>query len=552
MGGPFFSGGSPRVCLSALGADCMSTRIVLSTINARYSHASLGLRCLYANLGPLREQAEMLEFTLQTPVSDIVERILEAAPDVVGFGIYIWNIEQTTRVMAQLRVVAPHIVLVIGGPEVSYEYEGLEAFALADHLIPGEADLAFADLVGRRSRGDHPPKVISAPPPAPDVLALPYPFYTDHDIRTRLIYVEASRGCPFRCRFCLSALDIPLRSFPLPEFLDALKTLIKRGARAFKFVDRTFNLDTRTSTAILAFCLEHCPPGFELHFEMVPDRLPESLRALLKRFPPGMVQLEIGIQTFDPMVSKTISRPLKVPKIEDNLRFLREETGVHTHADLIVGLPGEDEATFGAGLDRLLALGPDEIQIGILKRLRGAPITRIEREWALDFNPYPPYEVLRTGALAFETLQKLKRFARYFDLYYNNGNFVETMALLFGLEASPYHAFSHFVDWLWGKTGQMHRFRLSRLGLELFTYLIDEGGCDAKRVAEALLRDWDRHGVRRERLEFLRPYVESVAPVGVPAPSRSGRRRRGRGGGAMGVEGPVEWSGGRSGLTGGR
>ena len=169
-----------------------------------------------------------------------------------------------------------------------------------------------------------------------------------------MIYVEASRGCPFKCEFCLSSLDVPVRNVPIDDFLAAMQKLLDRGVQNFKFVDRTFNLNLNISKSILQFFLERLRPGLFLHFEMIPDRLPEALRTIIQRFPAGVLQFEVGVQTFNDEVSARISRRQDNAKLADNLRFLREETGVHVHADLIVGLPGEDVASFGVGFDRLV------------------------------------------------------------------------------------------------------------------------------------------------------------------------------------------------------
>jgi radical SAM superfamily enzyme YgiQ (UPF0313 family) len=381
--------------------------IVLATLNAKYIHASFGLRYLMANLGELRDRACMAEFVINQQPLETVEAILAREPLIVGFGVYIWNVEQTTEVVALLKRIRPELIVILGGPEVSYETEGQQIVALADHVITGEADVKFAqvcrDLLesGIRNPESGIPKVIAAELPALNQLASPYELYTDEDLKNRVIYVEASRGCPFTCEFCLSSLDIPVRAFATDAFLASMQRLLDRGATQFKFVDRTFNLHLPTSMGILQFFLDRWREGLFLHFEMVPDRLPEQLRALIRKFPPGAVQFEVGIQTFDDATSKNISRRQNLDRLEDNFRFLREETGVHIHADLIVGLPGEGIESFGRGFDRLVRLGPQEIQIGILKRLRGTPIVRHDDEYRMIYAPHPPYEILSTRDIAF-------------------------------------------------------------------------------------------------------------------------------------------------------
>ena len=285
-------------------------------------------------------------------------------------------------------------------------------------------------------------------------LALPYGCYTDEDVAHRVIYVEASRGCPFTCEFCLSSLDVPVRQFPLALLLAELERLLERGVRQFKFVDRTFNLNIAASKAILQFFLERWRPGMFVHFEMIPDRLPESLREVIAQFPPGALQFEVGVQTFNEAVSKNISRRQDYGRLEENFRFLRGQTGVHVHADLIVGLPGETLESFAAGFDRLVALGPQEIQVGILKRLRGTPIVRHDQPWQMVYSPHPPYEILRNNLLDFPALQRLRRFARHWDLVGNSGNFIETTPLIWSGGASPFASFMKWSDWLHARSGQ--------------------------------------------------------------------------------------------------
>ena len=467
--------------------------IVLSTLNAKFIHASLGLRYLYANLGALREQAEIAEFTLDQRATDIAEKLLARSPRILGLGVYIWNVEETYRLVAVLKRLAPELVIVLGGPEVSYEPEGQALVELADYVIAGQADFAFREVCIQLLADTRPTqKFITAPAPRLDDLEFPYTYYTDADLAHRLIYVEASRGCPFKCEFCLSALDKTALPFDLDRFLGAMDALYQRGARHFKFVDRTFNLNVNSSRRILQFFLDRLSDDLFLHFEVIPDRLPDGLKELLRLFPPGTLQLEVGVQTFDPAVQALISRQQDNDRTEDNLRWFHEHSHAHIHADLIVGLPGEDLDSFGVGFDRLYALRPDEIQVGILKRLRGAPISRHTQAFDLRFTPQPPYTILSTDRIPFADMQRMNRFARYWDLIANSGRFTATLPLLLG--ASAFNNFLRFSDWLYAQTGQTHRIALPRLFELLQQALIVEFALDDECVLDALARDCAVHG----------------------------------------------------------
>ncbi len=502
--------------------------IALATLNAKYIHASFGLRYLLANLGPLQSRTRLLEFDLTRRPVDVVETLLAQNPRIIGLGVYIWNVAPTTEIVALLKRLRPDVTIVLGGPEVSFETESQPVAQLADYVIAGEGDLAFAGLCQHLLAGERPAnKIISAELPDLARVTMPYELYTDVDLAHRVIYVEASRGCPFDCEFCLSSLDGAVRQFPLPAFLDAMQRLLDRGARQFKFVDRTFNLHLSTARAILEFVLARHRDGQFYHFEMVPDRLPETLREVIKQFPASSLQFEIGVQTFNEEVAARISRRQDFARLEENFRWLRTETGVHIHADLIAGLPGESLESFAAGFDRLVALGPQEIQFGILKRLRGVPITRHDAEWGMIYNPQPPYEIVENKLLDFATMQRLRRFARHWDLVANSGNFVEATPLLWSGGQSPFQAFLRWSEWLHDRAGRTDAIALGRLVEWLFEYLTVERRLPASDVALALCRDYQRPG-RRDVPEVLRGALRGVMPVVARGGKRSALKRQAR------------------------
>ncbi|HTD90589.1 MAG TPA: cobalamin-dependent protein, partial [Burkholderiales bacterium] len=298
--------------------------IVLTTINARYVHAALGLRYLAANMGELAPRTRIVEFVLGQRAFEMVEDLLAFNPRIIGIGVYIWNVEECTRVVALLKQVAPHITVVLGGPEVSYEISAQRICTLADYVVTGWGDTTFPKLALQIMNGAVPDqKIIAGEQPPLDQLRLPYTHYTDEDIAKRFIYVEASRGCPFKCEFCLSALDKTAWPFELDAFMAELETLYQRGARNFRFVDRTFNLKVAVSERILEFFLARMDDNLFMHFELIPDHLPDRLKQTIARFPPGALHFEIGIQTWNTEVQARISRRQDDTQAEANIRWLR-------------------------------------------------------------------------------------------------------------------------------------------------------------------------------------------------------------------------------------
>jgi radical SAM superfamily enzyme YgiQ (UPF0313 family) len=470
--------------------------ITLATINARYVHSALALRWLAANLGDLEPTCTILEFVSGARTETLLERILATHPVVLGLSVYIWNVDELTQLVRQLKLIAPEIRIVLGGPEVSHETAQQAIVQAADYVITGAGELAFARLCRQLRTGPRVlQKVIPGDALLTDGLELPYRLYTDEDIAHRFLYIEASRGCPFKCEFCLSALDRTAVPFNVDTLLTELTKLYERGARRFKFVDRTFNLKIELCRSLLQFFLDRlqsdsdASQGLLLHFELVPDHLPEKLKTLIEAFPAGTLQFEIGIQTWNPQVQALISRRQDNDRAAANLEWLAARSAAHLHVDLIAGLPGESVESFGQGFDRLWQLRPQEIQVGILKRLRGAPISRHTEAFDLRFNPSAPYNLLSSRDLPFEALQRLTRFARYWDLIGNSGHFRRVLPhLLHG--ASAFDGFMNFSDWLYRTSDSTHRFTPQRLYALVGQWLALSGKDSA---AAMLALDTDRN-----------------------------------------------------------
>ena len=478
-------------------------KIILATLNARFTHSAIGLRYLYANMQELQEHTVIAEFSINDAVQSVAEKILDEKPDIVGLGVYIWNALQCRELIEIIKKVSPATTIILGGPEVSYSPFRVDFFK-ADYIIQGEGDTSFYNLCKQIIAGEAPAEQIIAPV-IEDLsrVKLPYAFYTQNDIDTRYIYVEASRGCPFMCEFCLSSIDEKVRNFDLESLLCEFEELWQKGARNFKFVDRTFNLNMKFANAILDFFLAKEPPYFA-HFEVIPDHFPEILKSKIALFPSGALQLEIGIQTLNLEVANSINRPLKLEKIRENISFIENQTKAHVHLDLIVGLPGESIESFGRNLNELVSLSSSEIQIGILKKLSGTTLERHDQAFGMRYSDIPPYDVLCNNLLNFKQIQKMKRFARFWDLTYNSGNFKSTVVLLWK-EKSVFEGFYAFSEWIYTQTDSTWKISLERLSALLFTYLCEELEQEAEEVASVMLKDL--MGLKGRIVPaFLRPF----------------------------------------------
>jgi len=431
-------------------------KIILSAINAKWIHPSLALRLLKANLGSLEDSCEIIEFNLRQPLAEKIDALLSAAAHILGISVSIWNNAATVELLRELRKVwnstGQRPVVVLGGPEVSHLQSDAEIFRYADYVIRGEGEAAFrelcANILTNEPQYKQPlvlPQFINAGNVDVSKIKSGYHLYTDEDVTKKLIYVEASRGCPFNCEFCLSAVKEQggaLREFPLEPFFAEMDSLIRRGVKTFKFLDRTFNVNIKRALRIMEFFLEKIKERKEqqnslvVHFEMVPSLFPTELREILTRFPPETLRLEIGIQTLNSEAASRIKRSgegqaFSPEKELETLRFLRQKTAAIIHADLIAGLPGEDLASFGKGFDNLwLALSEEkphtvtkglrsEIQLGILKLLPGAPIQRHNDAFRMRYNHAPPYEVLETSVMSEDELKRVKNFARFWEIIVN-------------------------------------------------------------------------------------------------------------------------------------
>ena len=423
-------------------------KALLVAVNAKYIHTSLSVRTLkaYAN----SDNVEMAEYTINERVEDILRSIFLKKADVVLFSCYIWNVEVCLDVADMLKKVSPETKIIFGGPEVSFDdTEYMQKYDFIDAIMRGEGEATFkewleigemADGITYRENGEiirnKDRELIH------DITSIPFP-YTDEDIEKnsgKLIYYESSRGCPFRCSYCLSSTTHSVRFRDMDVVKEELMFFVRHNVRIVKFVDRTFNADRKRTCELVKFLIDNAK-NTTFHFEVAADLINDELVELFKTAPEGLFQLEIGVQSTNDKTIKAIDRKTDFEMIKRAVKLVQKAGGVHMHLDLIVGLPFEDFNSFGKSFDDVFNLRPDVLQLGFLKLLRGTKIRSEEEKYGYRYNSKPPYEVLKNDFISYEDVLLLKGIEEVFERYYNSGVFKGAMEYLLKKYNSPFEMF---------------------------------------------------------------------------------------------------------------
>jgi anaerobic magnesium-protoporphyrin IX monomethyl ester cyclase len=492
-------------------------RTLLVTLHSKYIHASLALPCLAAYCGPECGELRIREFTVHEPREAILAALLREEPDVVAFSVYLWNRRETFDLIDALAAARPDLRLVVGGPEVSFD--GAELFARhpgLSALVRGEGELPLKALLTAWAEGRWPldvPRVLwrsaselAEGPDGPllqDLDTIPSPFQAGLvELDRGLVYLETSRGCPFRCSFCLSARDSQLRNFSLARVFADLEGLMQQRVPQVKLVDRTFNSDPSRAREIFAFIIAH-NQATRFHFEIAAHLLDDATLELLDSVPPGLFQFEIGVQSTLEAALHAIDRPVALEKLERAVRRLKAAGRIRLHLDLVAGLPGEGYADFLASIDRVAALAPDHLQVELVKLLPGTPLRAQAGKLGLRFDPNPPYPVLATPQLTLADCEALRTLSRLLDLTWNAGcfpTFVNALAAATGSLARGLERIAaDLVERAW------LRHPLSRIGLVL-------------ALGEAVGREWEQTpaATLREALAFDLAHCERIVPGQAP------------------------------------
>ncbi len=438
-------------------------KVVVTTLNAKYIHSSLGLRYVKIYCEP-QFAVECMEFTINQDKQLILSDIYQAQPDVIGFASYIWNADAVLEIAQMVRQVLPHAVIVFGGPEVMYETaEFFCDHPFVDYLVLGEGEEAFAGLLAALASG----RAVEVPgvlgrregnvaeiQSIADLTTIPFP-YTDADmaeLKTKIIYYETSRGCPFSCQYCLSGGTKGVRFLPLDRVKAELDFFVRHNVRQVKFVDRTFNAKKSHYVPILEYILTlDCDTNF--HFEVAADLLDDEVLDILARMPKGRVQLEIGVQsTHEPTLAK-VQRKNHWDKIVHAVHRLQATGNIHLHLDLIIGLPEEGYERFGQSFEEVYALQPDMLQIGFLKLLKGSGLRRQADVYGYAATEKAPYLILASKWITYSEVRHLHILEEVFEQIYNSGKMKTALHGLIELYGRGAFAFYRDLTNYWEAQG---------------------------------------------------------------------------------------------------
>ena len=521
-------------------------KVLLAAVNAKYIHSNLGVYSLKAYAekklaeSGVQIEIEIGEYTINHQREKILRDIYERKPDIVGFSCYIWNISEIRALVRDLPKVLPDAAIWLGGPEVSYDAcSVLGELPEAAGVMAGEGEETFAELLracwtaqgleeNQKSLGfetdlagipgliwrDRDGMIRQNPDRRPlNMDDIPFAYKNLKDFENRIIYYESSRGCPFSCSYCLSSIDKSVRFRSLELVKKELNFFLEKRVPQVKFVDRTFNCKKSHAMAVWEYIRAHDNGVTNFHFEIAADVLDEEEIRLLSGMRPGLVQLEIGVQTVNPKTIKEIHRKMDLERVKTVVDRINLGKNIHQHLDLIAGLPYEDLESFRESFDQVYQMRPQQLQLGFLKVLKGSCMEEQAASYDLAFTGEPPYEVLSTRWLSFGDVIQLKRVEEMVEVYYNSGQFLCTIRALEREFARPFDLYQALAQW-YQKKGmeEISQSRLMRFE-HLFGFLKEKVPEKLEEYRDLLVMDLYLRENAKSRPSFARdqaPYKISV------------------------------------------
>lgn len=482
-------------------------RILLTAVNAKYIHSNLAVYSMQAYAAQYGKHAELAEYTINQQFEVVLRDIYNQRPDVLCFSCYIWNIEYVRELAAEFHKLKPEIPIWLGGPEVSFRTEeflrdnpavtgimigeGEETFLHLCQFYQGKSEPDVLDLKGIAGIAwrDNGEIRVNQVADALDMDTLPFCYDRPEYFENRIIYYESSRGCPFSCSYCLSSVDKHLRLRSLTLVYPELQFFLDHHVPQVKFVDRTFNCNHEHALGIWRYILEHDNGVTNFHFEVSADLLNEEELQVLGKMRPGLVQLEIGVQSTNRDTIREIRRVMNLERLKTVVQRIKAVGNIHQHLDLIAGLPYEGYDSFCSSFDEIYRLKPEQLQLGFLKVLKGSYMYDMAENYGMVYRDRPPYEVLATKWLTYEEIQCIKLVEEMLEIHYNSGQFLRTLAVLESQFDSP---FSMYLDmasfYRENGMGDMNYTRLARAEI-LYRFAVQTDPIHEKLYGEALLYD---------------------------------------------------------------
>ncbi|MBS8263214.1 DUF4080 domain-containing protein [Mesobacillus boroniphilus] len=518
--------------------------IVLTTLNAKYIHTNLAIRYLKAYANP-EFDVKLVEYTIKDPAINIVSDLVQKQPDVIGFSCYIWNIEETIKVIKMIKKINPEIKIIVGGPEVTYDVQDwMQEVPEFDFIVIGEGEQTFKQLLSALASGTDFSEVpgiayrkdesIRMNPQRNklELKELPSPYRFEEDLphlSKRVTYLETSRGCPFSCQFCLSSIEVGVRYFDREKIKDDIRYLMANGAKTIKFVDRTFNISRSYAMEMFRFLIDEHLPGTVFQFEITADIMrPEVIEFLNQEAPAGLFRFEIGVQSTNDYTNELVMRKQNFDKLKRTVTMVKEGGKIDQHLDLIAGLPEEDYQSFKKTFNDVFAMRPEELQLGFLKMLRGTGLRLRADQQNYVYMDHSPYEILGNNVLDFNDIIKIKQVEDVLEKYWNDHRMDRTVEyLVTKVFPSPFDFFQDFGSYWemrgWSRIGH----QLEDLFKRLFHFLQEIGVENLEGIESLMKYDylasmkykprkpwWELSLDKQERSELYRGIIHNPEVLG--------------------------------------
>jgi anaerobic magnesium-protoporphyrin IX monomethyl ester cyclase len=518
--------------------------VICSTLNAKYIHTNLAIRYLKAFAAP-EFDIQLKEYTIKDPVMNIVSDLYQQRPAIIGFSCYIWNIEETIKVVNMIKKVDSSIQIVFGGPEVSYDtVEWMEKIPSVDFIVMGEGEQTFKELLSEMNGEGNFKNVhgiayrengqVKVTPQLNklDLKELPSPYRFPEDkahLGKRVTYIETSRGCPFSCQFCLSSIEVGVRYFDREKIKDDIRYLMANGAKTIKFVDRTFNISRSYAMEMFRFLIDEHLPGTVFQFEITADIMrPEVIEFLNNEAPNGLFRFEIGVQSTNDYTNELVMRKQNFEKLTRTVTMVKDGGKIDQHLDLIAGLPEEDYASFRKTFNDVFRLRPEELQLGFLKMLRGTGLRLRAADHEYVYMDHSPYEILGNNVLPFDDILRIKQVEDVLEKYWNDHRMNHTIEyLVTKVFPSPFDFFQEFGTYWdeqgWSRIGH----QLEDLFRRLYSFLENRSVSDIEIIAGLMKYDylinhkykprkpwWEQSFSKQNRTEIYKQIVENPSLLG--------------------------------------